>query len=136
MKAGQPIPKNVDDYIDCFPNGIREILKELRDTIKKAAPDAEELISYQMPAYKLKGILVYFAAMTNHIGFYPTSTGIASFRKELSAYKLGKGSVQLPLDKPLPLSLISKIVKYRVKENLARAEAKGIKPLKKIRLKD
>ena len=112
--------KNVDAYLVAQPRNVRLILQRLRQTITSAAPDAEELISYQMPAYKYHGVLVYFAAFRNHIGFYPTSSGIAKFKKELSRYKTGKGSVQFPIDKPLPLPLIRKIVKYRVKENLDR----------------
>jgi uncharacterized protein YdhG (YjbR/CyaY superfamily) len=91
-------------------------------TIKKAAPDAEELISYKMPAFKQNGMLVYFAAFKKHIGFYATPTGHREFENELSVYKQGKGSVQFPIDKPMPLNLISKIVKFRVKENLEKAK--------------
>ena len=117
-------PKNVDEYISNYPADIQQILKGLRATIKEAAPNAEEVISYQMPAYKYHGILVYFAAFKNHIGFYPRASGIDTFKKELSVYKSAKGSVQFPLDKPLPLELISSIVKIRVNENLMIA---GIK---------
>ena len=99
----------------------------MRKTIKAAAPKAEELISYQMPAYKYKGVLVYFAAFEKHIGFYATPTGHAAFKKELSAYKTGKGSVQFPLTEPMPLDLVKKIVQFRVKEN----EAKSITTTKK-----
>lgn len=116
-------PDNIDEYIAQFPDHIQIKLREIRTTIKKAAPDAEEKISYQMPAFTLKGILVYFAAQTNHIGFYPTSSGIKAFQKELAGYKTGKGSIQFLSDKPLPLSLISKIVKFRIKENLEKAKA-------------
>ncbi len=116
--------KNIDEYIAAFPKDIQEILENIRATIRKAAPDAEEAISYQMPAFKLKGNLVYFAAFKNHIGFYPIPTGIKAFKKELSTYKQGKGSVQFPLDRPMPFQLISKIVKFRVKENLERANAR------------
>ncbi len=93
-------------------------------TIREAAPDATETISYQMPTFTLKGNLVHFAAFKNHIGLYPAPTGIEEFKEELSTYKGGKGSVRFPLDKPIPFDLISRIVKFRVKENLARAEAK------------
>lgn len=117
------IPDNIDEYIAQFPDHIQIKLREIRATIKKAAPDAEEKISYQMPAFTLKGILVYFAAQTNHIGFYPTSSGIKAFQKELAGYKTGKGSIQFLSDKPLPLGLISKIVKFRIKENLEKAKA-------------
>ncbi|MEO7393824.1 MAG: DUF1801 domain-containing protein [Chitinophagaceae bacterium] len=116
--------KNVDEYISTFPENVRSVLEQLRQTIKKAAPKAEEVISYQMPAFKYFGMLVYFAGYKNHIGFYPTSSGIAAFNKELSSYEGAKGSVKFPIDKPLPLGLISKIAKFRVKENLEKAEAK------------
>jgi uncharacterized protein YdhG (YjbR/CyaY superfamily) len=96
-------------------------------TIRKAAPDAEETINYQIPTFTLKGNLVHFAAFKEHIGFYPTPTGIDKFKKELSVYEGAKGSVKFPLDQPIPFDLIGKIVKFRVKENLARAEAKGKK---------
>ncbi|HEY4156360.1 MAG TPA: DUF1801 domain-containing protein [Puia sp.] len=114
----------VDQYIAGFPKETQKLLQEIRMTIRQVAPDAEEGISYQMPAYKDHGILVYFAGYKNHIGFYPTASGIAAFRKELSAYKGAKGSVQFPLDKPLPLALISKILAFRLKENLKKAEIK------------
>ncbi len=96
-------------------------------TIRKAAPDAEETINYQIPTFTLKGNLVHFAAFKEHIGFYPTPTGIDKFKKELSVYEGAKGSVKFPLDQPIPFDLIDKIVKFRVKENLARAKAKGKK---------
>ncbi|MCU0473239.1 MAG: DUF1801 domain-containing protein [Bacteroidales bacterium] len=116
---------DIDDYIAAFPVHIRHILEELRSAIKKAAPGAEEKISYQMPAFELKGILVYFAAHKNHIGFYPTSSGVEVFKKELSGYNNSKGAIQFPLDRPLPISLITKIVTFRVKENLEKAETKA-----------
>ncbi len=112
----------MDEYIAGFPQDVQAILEKIRLTIRKAAPGAEEKISYQMPALTLKGNLVYFAAFKNHIGFYPIPTGIKKFEKELSVYKMGKGSVQFPLDKPIPYSLISKIVKFRVNENLKKAK--------------
>ena len=114
-------PENVEEYIAGFPKNTQILLEQIRATIVKAAPQAEEVISYQMPAYKHNGILVYFAAYKNHIGFYPTASGIEAFKKELSVYKGAKGSVQFPLDKPMPLNLISKIVKFRVKKNLEKA---------------
>lgn len=114
----------VDNYIAAFPDDTQKKLKQIRATIKKAAPKAEELISYNMPAFKLNGMLVYYAAYKKHIGFYPTGSGIAAFKKELSIYKGAKGSVQFPLDKPIPLNIITKIVKHRVKENIAREKAK------------
>jgi len=112
--------KNVNVYLAMHPRNVSIMLQRLQQTIKSAAPYAEEVISYQMPAYKFHGVLVYFAAFKNHIGFYPTSSGVAKFKKELSFYKTSKGTVQFPIDKPLPLSLIRGIVRYRVKENLNR----------------
>jgi len=127
MKTDPPAPKNIDEYIAGFPQDVQEILEKIRSTIKKAAPDAEETISYRMPTFTLKGNLVHFAAFKKHVGFYPTPTGIEQFQRELSVYKGAKGSVQFPLDEPTPFELISRIVKFRVKENLDRAEAKGKK---------
>ncbi|MFL0246111.1 iron chaperone [Candidatus Clostridium stratigraminis] len=114
----QPICKTIDEYISLFPHEIQEKLKNIRKVIKEAAPGAEEVISYQMPAFKFHGILVYFAVFKKHIGFYPTSSGITAFKDELSKYKGGKGSVQFPLDEPIPYELISRIVKFRVNENM------------------
>lgn len=110
-------PKNIDEYMIGFPEETQLLMEELRETIHKAAPEAEEVISYSMPAFKWHGILVYFAGYKNHIGFYPGSGAIAAFEKELSKYKTSKGTVQFPLDKPLPLALVTKIVKLRVKQN-------------------
>ena len=117
-------PKNVDAYIKQFPKDVQATLQELRNTIKTAAPKAEEIISYKMSAYKYHGMLVYFAGYKNHIGFYAAPTGHDAFKKELSIYKSGKGSVQFPLDKSLPLRLVSQIVKFRVLQNEAKAAAK------------
>jgi uncharacterized protein YdhG (YjbR/CyaY superfamily) len=127
MKSDQSAPKNIDEYIAGFPPDVQKTLGKIRVAIRKAAPDAEETISYKMPAFVLKGNLVYFAAFKKHIGFYPRTTGIAKFRKELSAYEGEKGSVKFPLDKPMPLGLISRIVKFRAKENRERAGTKGKK---------
>ena len=113
--------KDIDEYIAGFPIAIQEILEKLRATIRKAAPEAEETVNYQIPTYLLKGNLVHFAAHKKHIGFYPTPSGIEAFRKELSAYESAKGSVKFPIDKPIPFDLINKIVTFRVKENLERA---------------
>lgn len=124
MTTNKKIPKDVDEYIASFPKDIQEILEKLRTTIRKAAPDAAEIISYQIPTFTLKGNLVHFAAYKKHIGFYPTPRGIEVFKKELSAYEGAKGSVRFPLAKPIPFDLISKIVRFRVKENLERDEAK------------
>ena len=118
---------SIDEYIATFPESTQKILGELRATIKEAAPDAQEKISYQMPTFALKGNLVHFAAYKNHIGFYPTPSGIEAFKHELSIYEGAKGSVKFPIDKPLPLELISKIVRFRVAENLKNAEVKSSK---------
>ena len=115
---------SIDEYIATFPNDVQKILQELRATIKAAAPDAQEKISYQMPTFFLKGNLVHFAAYKNHIGFYPTPSGIEKFQKELSKYEGAKGSVQFPINQPLPLDLVQKIVEFRVIENLKIAENK------------
>jgi uncharacterized protein YdhG (YjbR/CyaY superfamily) len=118
-------PETIDDYIKNSPKEVQEILETVQATIQEAAPDAKEKISYGIPTFELHGNLVHFAAFKNHIGFYPVPSGIEKFKKELSKYKGAKGSVQFPLDEPMPLELISKIVKFRVKENLAKAKAKG-----------
>jgi uncharacterized protein YdhG (YjbR/CyaY superfamily) len=109
--------KNIDDYISSAPEDIRPKLEQIRQVIRKAAPDAAETISYSMPAFKLNGVLVYFAAFKDHIGFFPTSSGVSQFKKELETYDTSKGTVRFPLDKPIPLGLITKIVKFRVEEN-------------------
>lgn len=119
-------PKNIDEYITSFPNNIQLILKKLRGTIKKAAPDAEEVISYGMPSFRLNGRLLYFAAHKHHIGFYPMTTAIEAFKTRLSKYKWAKGSIQFPFNKSLPLQLITEIVKFRVKENLQKSKAKKV----------
>ena len=118
MRARQA--KTIAEYIKGFPKDIRVILQELRRTIREAAPGAMEGISYQIPVFKQNGPLVYFAGYKSHIGFYPTSSGIAAFKKELSAYKLRKGTVQFSLDKPIPRGLVKRIVKFRMKENLSK----------------
>ena len=127
MKTDQETRKNIDEYIAGFPQEVRGILKKIRATIRAAAPDAEEAIKYRMPTFILEGNLVHFAAFKNHIGFYPTPTGIEKFKDELSVYEGAKGSVRFPLEEPVPFGLISKIVKLRVKENLEKAEARGKK---------
>jgi len=110
--------KTIDDYFAIQTQEVQILLEQVRQTIRKAAPQAEEVISYNMPAFKYQGILVYFAAYKNHIGFYATPTGHEKFKEELSNYKQGKGSVQFPLNQPLPLDLISKIVEFRLQEKL------------------
>lgn len=118
---------NVDVYLAGFPAASREYLVQIREAIRKAAPEAQELISYQMPAYKLNGALVYFAGYKNHIGFYPAGSGIEIFKTKLSGYKTSKGTVQFPLTQPLPLDLIAEIVRFRVSENLDRLTTKQTK---------
>ena len=124
MVTQKPTAKEVEAYIASFPPDIQEILEKVRATIKQAAPGAEETIAYGIPTFTLKGNLVHYAALKNHIGFYPTPSGIEKFKNELSAYAGAKGSVQFPLDKPMPYELISRIVAFRVAENLEKAEAK------------
>lgn len=116
MKTGREAPTTIDDYIAGFPREVREVLGQIRATIKRAAPDADEAIKYRVPTFVLNGNLVHFAAFKNHIGFYPTPSAIAAFKDELSRYESAKGSVQFPLDRPMPLRLIERIVKFRVKE--------------------
>jgi uncharacterized protein YdhG (YjbR/CyaY superfamily) len=123
MKTSQFAPKDIDEYIAAFPRDVQDRLQQIRRTIRKAAPDAEEAVKYRMPTFTLNGNLVHFAAYKNHIGFYPAPRGIEKFRKELSAYEGAKGSVRFPLDQPVPLALISKIVKFRVQNQLERAKA-------------
>ena len=124
MKTDRTTPKSIDAYIAGYPPDVQTILEKIRLTVRKAAPDAKEKISYQLPTFTLKGNLVHFGAFKKHIGFYPTPTGTAKFRKELSIYQGAKGSVRFPLERPMPYALIRKIVKFRVKENLERAKAK------------
>jgi uncharacterized protein YdhG (YjbR/CyaY superfamily) len=118
------IPINVDEYLSSFPVALKDRGEQLRAEIRKAAPDAEEIISYQMPAYRQKGIVVYFAIHNNHIGLYPASLSIEVFAPALAPYKRSKGTIQFPHDKPLPLELISDIVKFRVLENLEKSNKK------------
>jgi uncharacterized protein YdhG (YjbR/CyaY superfamily) len=112
--------ETIDEYIATFTPNVQGILEELRRAIQDSAPDAKEAISYQIPTFKLNGNLVHFAAFKNHIGFYPTSSGISKFKRELSHYSVSKGTVRFPINEPIPLDLIRKIVKYRVKENLSK----------------
>jgi uncharacterized protein YdhG (YjbR/CyaY superfamily) len=120
-KRYQPY-KNIDSYIAAAPEHIRPVLEEIREIIRAAAPQAQEAISYSMPAFKLNGVLVYFAAFKDHIGFFPTAEGVSHFKKELEPYDTSKGTVRFPLDKPIPYNLIRKIVKHRVAENLRKGE--------------
>ncbi len=117
-------PADVDEYINSYSVEIRQLLQRVRKVIKEAAPEAEEVISYSMPGYKMNGMLVWFAGHTSYIGFYPGASGISAFKKQLSSYKGAKGSVQFPHTKPLPLDLIGEIVRFRVAEDLAKAALK------------
>ncbi|MBP9098482.1 MAG: DUF1801 domain-containing protein [Ferruginibacter sp.] len=121
------IPESIPEYIAGFPEDVQQLLEQVRNAIKKAAPAATEKISYAMPTYYLEGNLVHFAAYKHHIGFYPAPSGLEAFEKDIAKYKHSKGAVQFPLDKPLPLSLITRIVKYRVKINLEKATQKKAK---------
>ncbi len=120
MKGLEKEYKTIDEYIALFPNNVKATLQELRQAIREAAPNAEEAISYQMPAFKLNGILMYFAAFKNHIGFFPTSSGVKAFKDELSAYDVSKGTIRFPLGKPITLDLVKKIVRFRVGENVSK----------------
>jgi uncharacterized protein YdhG (YjbR/CyaY superfamily) len=124
MKSEQSAPTTIDEYIAIFPPDVQELLQQVRKTIKEAAPGAEETIKYQMPTFTLKGNLVHFGAFKKHIGFYPVPSGIEAFAEELAPYRTGKGSIQFPFDEPIPYDLITKVVKFRVEENLRKAEAK------------
>lgn len=126
MKRPRKEFTSIDEYIRSFPEDIQKLLKEVRAAINATAPDATEKISYQIPTFYLNGNLVHFAAFKKHIGFYPTSSGISAFQDELKGYKSAKGSVQFPLNKPMPIALIKRIVKYRVKENIQKPK----KPMK------
>src|SRR4051812_40707442 len=123
MKAESYKYKTVDEYLSTFPESVKSTLEKLRKTIKQAAPKAEEVISYNMPAFKLNGMLVYYAAYQNHIGFYPTRSGVSVFKDELANYETSKGTVKFPIDKALPLGLVKEIVKFRVEENNEKVRA-------------
>lgn len=118
-------PATIDAYIAAFPDDVQAILQQIRRAVHEVAPEATEAIAYGMPTFKLHGNLVHFAAFKNHIGFYPVPSGIEAFQEELAAYKQGKGSVQFPLNRPMPYDLIRRIVEFRVRENTARAAAKN-----------
>jgi uncharacterized protein YdhG (YjbR/CyaY superfamily) len=117
-------PKSIDEYIERYPKETQVILQKMRLTIKRAAPSAKEAISYQVPTFKLNGNLVHFAAFTKHISFFPTSSGVAKFKKELEGYDTSKGTIRFPLGKPIPYGLILKIIKFRVKEVIEKAKKK------------
>lgn len=123
--AGKGRSKEIDTFISGFPKDVQRVLEQLRTTIREAAPDAEETINYGIPTFTLHGNLVHFSAFKSHIGFYPTPSGVEKFKNELSPYELAKGSVKFPLDKPIPLDLVSRIVEFRVQENLDKAKSKG-----------
>ena len=115
---------NIDEYISGFPKNVQKLLKQMRTTIRKEASGAEETISYGIPTFKLNGNLVHFAGFKNHIGFYPAPAGIEAFKQEVAPYEAGKGSLHFPLDQPLPLDLVTKIVKFRVQQNLEKSKVK------------
>lgn len=115
---------SVEEYISCFPPGVQAVLEEMRKTIRQAAPKATEVISYNMPAFKQNGVLVYYAANKEHIGFYPTAAPIVVFADQLAAYKTSKGAIQFPLGKPIPKTLVKNIVKYRLEADAEKAKAK------------
>ena len=120
MKIAKKQFETIDEYIATFPEPVQRTLQKLRQTIKDSAPEAKETISYQMPAFKLNGVLVYFAAFKNHIGFYPTASGVSNFEKELTQYETSKGTIKFPIGTPIPLDLIRRIVTFRVKENMKK----------------
>lgn len=124
MNIPRTTAKDIDEYIAAFPAEVQEILQKIRATVKAAAPNARETISYAMPTFTLHGNLVHFAAYKKHIGFYPTPSGTERFQQQIAGYKAAKGSIQFPLDQPIPYDLISQIVTFRVQENLAKAAAK------------
>jgi len=116
----KPKPRTIEEYNAMFPTDVQKILENLRQIIRKTAPQAEETIDYGIPTFKLNGNLAHFAAFKNHVGFYPNQSGIEAFKKELTPYKQSKGTVQFPLDKPIPFDLVKKIVEFRVKENMSK----------------
>ncbi|MDQ0969291.1 uncharacterized protein YdhG (YjbR/CyaY superfamily) [Flavobacterium sp. W4I14] len=120
----QPKPENIDQYIANFPIKTQKLLQQIRETIHKAVPEAKEVISYGMPAFKQNTVLVYFAGYAKHIGFYPTGSGIEAFKEEFTQYKWSKGAVQFPLDKPLPLDLITRITRFKAERDLEKVKKK------------
>jgi uncharacterized protein YdhG (YjbR/CyaY superfamily) len=125
MESSETQPTTIDEYIAGYPADMQEILREVRETIRQAAPEATEAMAYGLPTFRLEGNLVHFGAHPKHIGFYPTPSGITAFEEELAGYKRAKGSVQFPLTEPIPYELIGRITRYRVAENVALAEAKA-----------
>lgn len=124
MKTARQGPQSIDEYIAGFPHDVQLLLQQLRTIIKRIAPDAAEAIRYQIPTFVLNGNLVHFAAFKNHIGFYPTPSGIEAFKEELAPYESAKGSVKFPIDKPIPFDLIADIVRFRATEARARSTAR------------
>jgi len=120
-------PATIDEYIAGFPEDVQKILQKLRSTINAAAPDAKEVISYQMPAFRQGGVLVYFGGFKDHVSFFPTGSGVAAFVNELGPYEHSKGTIQFPLDKPVPFDLVTRIVRFRVEEERKKSEAKRSK---------
>ena len=131
MRTKQPPPADIDAYIAASPSAARERLEHVRATIRKAAPDARERISYRIPTFALCGNLVHFAGFANHVGFYPGAAGVKKFARDLASYASAKGSVQFPHDRPIPLALIAKIVAFRVEQNVAKETAKAQKKKKR-----
>ncbi|OLC31933.1 MAG: hypothetical protein AUH31_01635 [Armatimonadetes bacterium 13_1_40CM_64_14] len=125
MEPRKKAPKNIDDYIEDFPKNIQRLLRKMRSAIRKAAPQAQETISYRIPTFTLRGYLVHFAAFKHHVSFFPTSSPMRAFKRELSSYRVSRGTIQFPLERPLPLTLVRRIVKFRVRENLARYKTKS-----------
>jgi uncharacterized protein YdhG (YjbR/CyaY superfamily) len=132
MNSAIPPAKTVDEYIQRYPEAVQPVLQKIRKTIKKTAPAAKEVISYNIPGYMYHGVLIYFAAFKNHISVYPAPRGSAAFKKELSAYKGGKGTVQFPIGEPVPFDLITRITRFRIKDNEQRAASRGKKNVKKV----
>jgi len=127
MTKNSSIAKNITEYIASFPEDVQEVLQKIRETIRNAAPDAGETINYAIPTFVYKGNLVHFAAFKKHIGFYPAPSGIEKFKDDLAGYQSAKGSVQFPLDQPIPYELIDRIVRFRVEENIQKAGAKRLR---------
>ena len=127
--AKLPVAKTVDEYIERYPPKVQTVLRKLRATIRKAAPKADEVISYAIPGYKYHGMLIFFAAFANHVSVYPAPRTNVQFKKELAAYKGGKGTIQFPMDEPIPYELVTRIVKFRMKDNEARVAAKQRRPV-------
>lgn len=124
MPTGRATPKNINEYIASFSPDVQVILEKIRSTIRRVAPEAQETISYKIPAFTLQGVLVYFAAFKNHVGFYPPVKGDAKLEKAISTYAGKKGNLQFPLNQPIPYALIERIVKFRVKQNLSKGPRK------------